>query len=72
METNTPPDPRLMPDDKCLVVSVPEAAELLGISRALAYVLAGRGELPTLRLGHRVVIPRAALLALVDTATTTE
>jgi hypothetical protein len=35
-------------------------------------VLAGRGELPTLRLGHRVVIPRAALLALVDTATTTE
>jgi excisionase family DNA binding protein len=51
--------------DKRLVLSIAEAAELLGISRALGYELAARGELPTLRLGRRIVVPRAALLALV-------
>jgi Helix-turn-helix domain len=37
---------------------------MLGISRALAYQLV-RGELPSIRLGRRVVVPRAALLRLV-------
>ena len=49
-----------------LTISVPEAGTLLGISRALAYELAARGELPTLRLGRRLVVPRAALLAMVE------
>ncbi len=44
-----------------LVLSVPEAAELLGISRTLAYELVVRGELPSIHLGRRVVVPRAAL-----------
>ena len=48
-----------------LVFSVPEAAELLGISRALGYELVARGELPSIRLGRRRVVPRVALLALV-------
>ena len=48
-----------------LVVTVPEAATLLGISRALAYELAARGELPVIRLGRRLVVPRRALLDLV-------
>ena len=51
-----------------LTLTVTEAAELLGISRALAYELAARGELPVLRLGRRIVIPRKALEALVETA----
>jgi len=51
-----------------LVVSVAEAAALLGISRALGYELAARGELPTLRLGRRIVVPKVALLALLDMA----
>jgi excisionase family DNA binding protein len=46
-----------------LVFSVPEVAELLGISRAFAYELVARGELPVVRLGRRVVVPRVALLA---------
>ncbi len=48
-----------------LAISVAEAAVLLGISRALAYELVARGDLPSLRLGRRLVIPRRALLALV-------
>jgi excisionase family DNA binding protein len=51
-----------------LVFTVTEAAELLGVSRAFAYELAARGELPVLRLGRRIVIPKAALLALVGIA----
>jgi excisionase family DNA binding protein len=51
-----------------LVFTVTEAAELLGVSRAFAYELAARGELPVLRLGRRVVVPKAALLALVSRA----
>ena len=35
MKTNTTPDPRLMPDDKCLVVSVPEAASCSEYRRRL-------------------------------------
>lgn len=51
-----------------LTLTVEEAAELLGISRAFAYQLVARNELPSLRLGRRVVIPRRALdrLLLVD------
>ena len=49
-----------------LTLSVTEAASLLGISRALAYELVARGELPSLRLGRRVVVPRRALEELVE------
>ena len=55
-----------------LVVRVAEAAALLGISRALGYELAAHGELPTLRLGRRIVVPKVALLALLDMAPGTE
>lgn len=40
---------------------------MLSISRALAYELIARGEIPSVRLGHRIVVPRAALLALFET-----
>ncbi len=39
------------------VLSVPEAAQVLGISRAFAYELVARGELPHVRLGRRIVVP---------------
>ena len=48
-----------------LVVSVGEAGRLLGVSRAFAYELAARGELPTIHLGRRIVVPKVALLAMV-------
>lgn len=49
-----------------LVLSVREAAALLGISKDLAYELVARGELPALRLGGRIVIPRNKLFELVN------
>lgn len=45
-----------------LVYSVTEAARALGIGRSLAFELAKSGELPTVRLGRRRVIPRHLLL----------
>lgn len=49
-----------------LTVTVEEAAELLGISRAFAYLLVARKEVPSLRLGRRVLIPRRALDRLLN------
>ncbi len=44
-----------------LVLTVPEAARLLRISRSLAYELVARGELPAIRLGRAIRIRRLAL-----------
>lgn len=51
-----------------LTYSVPEAARLLGINRNTAYELAARGELPTIRLGKRIVVVRAGLQRLLESA----
>jgi excisionase family DNA binding protein len=51
-----------------LVLTVDEAAYLLHISRSLAYELIARGELPALRLGRRIVVPRVMLEELLGTA----
>jgi excisionase family DNA binding protein len=53
------------PTDGRLAVTVAEAARMLGISRTLAYELVARGELPHVRLGRRIVVPRVALERLV-------
>jgi len=44
-----------------LTLSVEEAAHLLGISRGLAYELARSGQLPVVRLGRRLLVPKVAL-----------
>ena len=49
-----------------VTVTVEESAEILGISRAFAYALVRKGELPSLRLGRRLVVPRRALEQLLE------
>ena len=49
-----------------LTVTIAEAADRLGIGRSLCYELARQGELPTIRLGRRVLVPLKALEALID------
>jgi excisionase family DNA binding protein len=51
-----------------LTMSVEEASEVLGISRSLAYELVRRGDIPSLRLGRRLVVPVQGLEALVEQA----
>jgi excisionase family DNA binding protein len=55
-------------DAEPLVWTVEETGHLLGISRAHTYELVARGELPHLRLGRRVVIPKTAIAALLTDA----
>jgi excisionase family DNA binding protein len=38
-----------------------QTARLLGISNNLVYEAAARGEIPTVKIGRRVLVPRAAL-----------
>lgn len=49
-------------------ISVEEAAQRLGIGRALAYDLVKRNEfpVPVIRLGRRIVIARRAIDKLLD------
>ncbi|MDN4518666.1 helix-turn-helix domain-containing protein [Mycolicibacterium austroafricanum] len=52
-------------DELPLLLAVPHAAEILGISRAAAYRLAASGELPVRRLGGRVYVVTSELRQLV-------
>ncbi len=49
-----------------LTYTVPEVAELLGISRTTTYACIQRGEIPALMLGRRLVVSRKAVDALLD------
>jgi excisionase family DNA binding protein len=53
-------------DELPLLIPVPRAAELLGISRAAAYRFASAGDLPTKRLGRRVYIVSAKLSEFIE------
>jgi excisionase family DNA binding protein len=49
------------PNEPRATMSVDETARYLGVSRQSAYTMNGRGKLPTLRLGKRIVVVRARL-----------
>lgn len=44
-----------------LTVTVAEAAALIGVSRRLIYNMVARGELRSITLGRRIVIPTCAI-----------
>ena len=58
--TNGPRDPM---NDR-LTFTVDEVARLLGISRSGAYDSIARGEIPSLNIGRRVLVPLIARLRL--------
>jgi excisionase family DNA binding protein len=55
MDATTAPKP--------LTLTVDETAALLGISRGLAYEGVRRGEIPSVKVGKRIVVPRTRLEA---------
>ena len=59
----------LQTPEERLLYTVAAAGEMLGISRAFAYELVARGELPVICLGRRRLVPKVALLALVGMGT---
>jgi len=53
------PDPRQTP-----TLTVVEAGQYLGLGRDSSYKAVNRGEIPIIRIGRRIVVPTAQLLAM--------
>ena len=53
-------------EDDRLVLTVREAAQLLKIGRSCAYEAVRNGQLPVIRMGRRILVPRAALERLLE------
>jgi len=47
--------------EESLLLRIPEAADRLGVGRSTLYLLLNRRELPVVRIGRSVRIPREAL-----------
>ena len=50
-----------------LVLTPTEAARLLRIGRGTAYEQIRCGTIPSIRLGRRILVPRAALMKMLET-----
>jgi excisionase family DNA binding protein len=46
--------------EKCLTYLVPQAGEMLGLTRNASYAAAKRGDIPTIRFGKLIRVPKAA------------
>ncbi len=55
--------------DERLAESVSNAAKLLGIGRGSAYEAIKRGQLPALKIGRRLIVPRKALEKMLESST---
>jgi Helix-turn-helix domain len=56
-----------MTEEDILTISVPEAGRrYFGLSRNAAYDAAGRGEIPTIRIGRLLRVPIRALEKILD------
>ncbi|MFJ1708351.1 helix-turn-helix domain-containing protein [Kitasatospora sp. NPDC088346] len=58
-DTPVLPDPRVQP-----TMTVPEAGRLFGLQKAASYNAARRGDIPTISVGRRLLVPTAKLRAL--------
>lgn len=48
-------------EEEKLTLSIEEAAKLLGIGRNLAYDRVKTGEIPVIKIGRRLLVPKKAL-----------
>ena len=55
-----------------VTMTVPEAGEKLGLSRNGAYEAAARGEIPTLRIGRLLKVPKVAFDRMLEEACCTK
>ena len=57
------------PESDRLTYTVMETAKRLGVSGNVAYEGVAAGTIPSIRLGRRILVPRAALEAMLGGAT---
>ena len=53
-------------DDLPLMLSAPEVAEVLGISRAGAYDLVRSAGFPRMKVGNRILVPKDKFIKWID------
>ena len=54
------------PIERMTVPVWPDARQMLGLGRNATYDAVARGEIPVLRIGRRILVPRKALERLVN------
>jgi excisionase family DNA binding protein len=54
--------------DSRVVITVPEAGKLLGLGRNSSYEAARRGDIPTIKIGKSIRVPRAAFHRMLERA----
>ncbi len=52
-----------------ITYTVDEFARVCGIGRSLAFRMIREGEIPSIRLGRRIIVPKAALRRMLERAT---
>ena len=57
---------RKVPSAERLVYTVPEAGRLLGLSRNGSYEAAKRGDIPTIRIGRLLLVPKGPFHRLIE------
>jgi excisionase family DNA binding protein len=57
------------PIERLTVPVWPDAGKTLGLGRNATYDAVARGEIPVLRFGRRILVPKKALARLVDGVT---
>lgn len=60
-------------DDLPPILTVDQTAKVLGISRGLAFAAVRAGDIPSIRIGRRILVPRERLRQMLglDNAATT-
>ena len=53
-------------EDRRLTLTIDETAKLLGIGRQLAYDRVKTGEIPVIKVGRRLLVPKKALEKLLE------
>lgn len=58
-----------MNSSESLVLTVGEAAKLLRLSKTTTYDQIRQGSIPSIRMGKRILVPRAALIRMLEETT---
>ncbi|WMT78852.1 helix-turn-helix domain-containing protein [Bradyrhizobium sp. Ash2021] len=53
-------------DDNCLVYDLLEAGSMLGLNRNASYAAAKRGDIPTIKIGKLIKVPKAAFHQMLE------
>lgn len=53
-------------NSESVVITIEDAAQQLGVSRQSGYEAARRGEIPTIRIGRRILVPKKRFEEFLD------